>query len=386
MTPNIENSENLGTNAKPPNTAPVDTLRCLREERHCGDQESERNEEVAWRPGDSTDFNQDRAHAGLRPGRPGRPPPPRPATSCHSYSIISPSTVVDNGLVTTTLQTPALRPQYPTQLDPADASTYAESFACLAKPTRVRLLHAVAVFGREVSVGELTDQLGISQSTCSHHLRKLADTGFVRLRKQRTTTLVSVNPACCTGLPHAADAVMGMLVSSPCCPQDLPTDVTVRGLEAADWTAVRRIYAEGIATGDATFETEVPDRRSLEHSWLPEHRWVAEIDGQIAGWAAAKPVSARPVYVGVAETSVYVGDGFRGRGVGKSLLHRQVTSADDCRLWTLQTAIFPENRASIALHQSAGFRTLGMRERIGQHHGVWRDTVFLERRRADPAG
>lgn len=273
------------------------------------------------------------------------------------------------------------RPQ-PAQLDPAEASTYAEWFACLAEPTRVRLLHSVAVAGREVSVGELTEQLGISQSTCSHHLRKLADTGFVRLRKERTTTLVSVNPACCTGLPHAADAVMGTLVSRRCCPQDLPADVTVRALEPADWTAVRRIYAEGIATGDATFETDVPDRGTLDQDWLPDHRWVAEVDGQVAGWAAAKPVSSRAVYAGVAETSIYVGDGFRGRGVGKSLIHRQVTAADQGGLWTLQTGIFPENRASISLHHSAGFRTLGMRERIGWHHDTWRDTVFLERRRS----
>jgi L-amino acid N-acyltransferase YncA/DNA-binding transcriptional ArsR family regulator len=269
------------------------------------------------------------------------------------------------------------------QLAPADAARYAEWFACLAEPMRVRLLHAVAAAGREVTVGELTEQLGISQSTCSHHLRKLADVGFVHLRKERTTTLVSVNAACCTGLPHAADAVMGMLGPRPCCPEDLPDDVTVRALDPADWADVRRIYGEGIATGNATFETEVPDRRALDRSWLPEQRWVAEIDGAVVGWAAAKPASDRPVYAGVAETSLYVGEGHRGRGVGKALIHRQVTAADEAGLWTLQTAIFPENRASIALHQSAGYRTLGVRERIGRHHGQWRDTVFLERRRTD---
>ena len=270
----------------------------------------------------------------------------------------------------------------PVQLSPADAATYAEWFASLADPTRVRLLHAVAVAGRAVPVGELAEQVGISQSTCSHHIRKLADVGFVALRKDKTATLVSVNAGCCAGLPHAADAVMGMLGPRPCCPEDLPTDVTVRALEHRDWPAVRRIYAEGIATDDATFETEVPDRRALDQTWLPDHRWVAEIDGGVVGWAAAKPISSRPVYSGVAETAVYVGDGYRGRGVGKALLHRQVTAADATGLWTLQTSIFPENRASIALHQSAGYRTLGVRERIGQHHGIWRDTVFLERRRA----
>jgi L-amino acid N-acyltransferase YncA len=276
-------------------------------------------------------------------------------------------------------------PRQPAQLAPRDAATYAEWFACLAEPMRVRLLHAVAIAGREVTVGDLTEQLAISQSTCSHHLRKLADVGFVRLRKEGTSTLVSVNPACCTGLPHAADAVMGMLGPRPCCPADLPADVTVRALGPGDWPEVRRIYTEGIATGNATFETEVPERRTLDRVWLPEHRWVAEIDGRVIGWAAAKPVSDRPAYAGVAESSVYVGDGHRGRGVGKALVHRQVTAADDAGLWTLQASIFPENRAGIALHRSAGFRTLGMRERIGRHHGVWRDTVFMERRRADDA-
>lgn len=261
-----------------------------------------------------------------------------------------------------------------------DAATYAEWFACLADPTRVRLLHAVAVAGRPVTVGELTEQMHISQSTCSHHVRKLAEVGFVTVRKEGTTTLVAVNAACCAGLPHAADVVMGVLAPRPCCPEDLPADVVVRPLEAEDWPAVRQIYAEGIATGDATFETDVPSRSSLDAKWLPEHRWVAELDGRVAGWAAATAVSTRPCYSGVAETSVYVGADARGRGVGKALLHRQVTGADAGGLWTLQTSIFPENRTSLSLHHSAGFRTLGVRERIAQHHGVWRDTVFLERR------
>ena len=278
-------------------------------------------------------------------------------------------------MLTTTPQLPLLPPQ--------EAATYAEWFACLAEPMRVRLLHAVATAAGSVTVGELTAQLGISQSTCSHHVRKLAETGFVHLHKRGTATLVSVNASCCTGLPHAADAVMGAVVPRPCCPEDLPADVTVRELASPDWADVRRIYAEGIATGDATFETNVPTRASLDAHWLPRHRWVAEIDGRVAGWAAATAASTRSCYRGVAETSVYVGEDFRGRGVGKSLLHKQVTEADTADLWTLQTSIFPENRASIALHQSAGYRILGVRERIAQHHGRWRDTVFLERRRTD---
>jgi L-amino acid N-acyltransferase YncA/DNA-binding transcriptional ArsR family regulator len=281
-----------------------------------------------------------------------------------------------------TLSPPSTYRPEPPQLAAADAATYAEWFACLAEPTRVRLLHAVAIAGQEVSIGALTEQLGISQSTCSHHVRKLADVGFVQLRKDRTATLVSVNPACCTGLPHAADVVMGVLGPGPCCPETVPADVMVRAMESDDWAAVRRIYSEGIATGHATFDTTVPDRRTLDHGWLPQQRWVAEIDGQVVGWAAATPASNRPAFVGVADTQIYVGDGFRGRGVGKALIRKQVMAADAAGLWTLQASIFPENRASIALHQSAGYRTLGVRERIGQHNGIWRDTVLLERRAA----
>jgi L-amino acid N-acyltransferase YncA/DNA-binding transcriptional ArsR family regulator len=261
-----------------------------------------------------------------------------------------------------------------------EAATYAEWFASLAEPTRVRLLHIVATSPGGTTVGQLTELLGISQSTCSHHVRKLADVGFLKLHKEGTSTRVMVNPACCVGLPHAADAVMGLLAPRPCCPEDVPTDVTVRALGADDWPAVRRIYAEGIATGIATFETTVPSRASLDAKWLPDHRWVAELDGEVVGWTALSPVSTRDCYAGVAESSIYVADGHRGRGIGKALIRQQVIAADNAGLWTLQTAIFTENRASIALHHTAGYRTVGVRERIAQLNGTWHDTVLIERR------
>lgn len=261
-----------------------------------------------------------------------------------------------------------------------EAATYAEWFACLSEPNRVRLLHTVATSPGGVSVGALTELLGISQSTCSHHVRKLADVGFLKLHKEGTSTRVTVNQACCVGLPHAADAVMGLLAPRPYCPPDVPEDVTVRALEPRDWPAVRRIYAEGIATGVATFETSVPTRATLEAKWLPGHRWVAEIDGDVVGWTALSPVSTRECYAGVAESSIYVADRRRGRGIGKALIRRQVTAADTVGLWTLQTAIFTENRAGIALHHAAGYRTVGIRERIAQRGGVWHDTVLIERR------
>src|SRR3712207_6475196 len=132
----------------------------------------------------------------------------------------------------------AVLPTGAPSLTPAEAGTYASWFACPAEPMRVRLLHAVAVAGRAATVGELTEQLGISQSTCSHHVKVLADVGFVTARREGRTTLVSVNVACCSGLPHAADVVMGAYATRPCCPEDLPDDVSVRPLADEDWDDV----------------------------------------------------------------------------------------------------------------------------------------------------
>ncbi|MFV2195448.1 helix-turn-helix domain-containing GNAT family N-acetyltransferase [Nocardiopsis sp. LOL_012] len=261
-----------------------------------------------------------------------------------------------------------------------DAETYASWFACLAEPMRVRLLHAIATSPGSISVGELAKAVGIRQPTVSHHLRKLADAGFVTLTRAGTATRVAVNPACCTGLPHAADAVMGVLNTRPCCPTDLPPDVTTRPMGDADLDAVREIHSQGLATGDTAFETRVPDLSG--EGWLTGHRWVAETGGRVVGWTAAAPVSSLPAYAGVAETSVWVAEGARGRGVGKALLYRQVTEADTGGLWTLQASVPPENRAALSLHHQAGFRTVGVRERIARHRGTWRDTVLLERRRS----
>ncbi len=157
-------------------------------------------------------------------------------------------------------------------------------------------------------------------------------------------------------------------------------DVTLRPLVPQDWEDVRRIYADGIATKNATFEIEVPPVDVLETKWLPRHRWIAEVDGKLAGWAAITPTSTRDCYRGVGETSVYVDAGHSGRGIGTALVRRQIEAADEGGLWTLQTSIFPENEASLAIHRAAGFRDVGRRERIAQLDGVWRDTILLERR------
>ena len=263
-----------------------------------------------------------------------------------------------------------------------DADHYAEWFSVLADGTRVRLLHTLSTSGAgAMRVGDLAAALGISQSTCSHHVELLRKVGFVAVDKVGTSSMVSVNVACCTGLPHAADVVMGTLSSPPCCPDDLPADVTTRPTVAGDLPAVLDIYAEGLATRNATFETEVPTADQMQARWLPGASWVAELGDQVVGWTAITPVSSRECYAGVGESSVYVAEAARGRGVGKALLFTQVTEADRAGLWTLQTSIFPENRASLALHRSAGYRTLAVRTRIARLDGVWRDTVLLERRR-----
>jgi len=266
-------------------------------------------------------------------------------------------------------------------LSKADAENYAEWFALLADPTRVRLLHVLSTSpAGALRIGELAAALGVSQSTCSHHVEMLKKVGLVVVDKVGTSSMVSVNAACCTGLPHAADVIMGTLSSPPCCPEDLPADVSTRPVTDDDLPAVLSIYEEGLATRNATFETKVPTAQQLRAKWVPGLAWVAELAGEVVGWTAVMRVSARDCYAGVGETSVYVTESARGRGVGKALLYTQVMEADRAGLWTLQTSIFPENRSSLALHHSAGYRTLAVRTRIAQLDGVWRDTVLLERR------
>jgi L-amino acid N-acyltransferase YncA len=156
--------------------------------------------------------------------------------------------------------------------------------------------------------------------------------------------------------------------------------VHVRELRQEDWPAVKAIYAQGIAGGDATFEAEAPSWEDWNRSHLEGHRLVALEDGEVVGWAALAPVSERCVYAGVAEDSVYVADEAKGRGIGRALLEELVGRAERDGIWTIQAGIFPENESSIELHRRCGFRVVGTRERLGEHHGVWRDVVLMERR------
>jgi phosphinothricin acetyltransferase len=157
-------------------------------------------------------------------------------------------------------------------------------------------------------------------------------------------------------------------------------DFVIDSLQTQDWEFVRAIYLEGIATGQATFETEAPDWERWDAGHLPQCRIVARSGVGILGWAALSPVSRREVYAGVAEVSVYVAASARGFGVGGALMRALIESSERQGVWTLQSSIFPENHASVALHLKHGFREVGRRERIARRHGVWRDTIVLERR------
>lgn len=158
------------------------------------------------------------------------------------------------------------------------------------------------------------------------------------------------------------------------------TRVAVIPLEDEHWSDVAHIYAEGIATGDATFETAVPDWAAWDRAHLAAHRFVALVGGRVVGWAAVSPVSDRCVYEGVVEDSVYVAAAARGGGVGRRLLEELVASTEAAGIWTIQAGIFPENAASLRLHERAGFEVVGRRRRLGRLEGAWRDVLLVERR------
>lgn len=159
-------------------------------------------------------------------------------------------------------------------------------------------------------------------------------------------------------------------------------DCKIREMGPADWVSVKDIYREGIDTGQATFESRTPEWAGWDSKHLPFARLVAVTPNlEIAGWAALSPVSTRAVYAGVAEVSVYVAAKFRGHGVGKQLMLALISASEENGIWTLQSSIFPENAATLSLHQGSGFRVVGHRERIGRAvNGVWRDTLLMERR------
>jgi L-amino acid N-acyltransferase YncA len=158
------------------------------------------------------------------------------------------------------------------------------------------------------------------------------------------------------------------------------TRIDVRDMRSRDWPVVASIYEQGIRAGNATFETSVPTWTEWNAAHLADHRLVATSGNDIVGWAALSPVSGRCVYAGVAEDSVYVAESARGSGIGHLLLSELIAGGEAAGIWTIQAGIFPENRASLRLHHACGFRTVGLRERIGKLVGEWRDVLLLERR------
>ncbi len=158
--------------------------------------------------------------------------------------------------------------------------------------------------------------------------------------------------------------------------------IVIEAIRPEDWESVKTIYLEGIATGQATFETQAPSWEEWDRSHLSFARLVARDCGEVCGWAALSQVSSRFAYRGVAEVSIYVAGSYRGGGIGRSLLDRLIVESERNGIWTLQAVVFAENKATLALHRGCGFREVGYRERIGKLSGTWRNTLLFERRSA----
>ncbi|MFD8500825.1 helix-turn-helix domain-containing GNAT family N-acetyltransferase [Amycolatopsis sp. NPDC059657] len=261
-------------------------------------------------------------------------------------------------------------------LDRESAQTYAGWFRALADPTRVQILNLLAA-GAPLTVGQLVDQVAVGQSTVSAHLKVLTEARFVLAESRGTARFYQVNQRCVAGLAAAADVVMAG--PRPAVPAGSAIRIVPATEDHAD--AILAIYQAGLDTGEASFETTAPDWATWDATRMRSHRFVALDDtDRVLGWIAVTPVSSRCVYAGVVEHSVYVDPGAHGRGVGIALLNRLIASTEADGIWTIQSGIFPENTASLALHRRAGFREVGIRERVGAHHGRWRDVVLVERR------
>jgi L-amino acid N-acyltransferase YncA/DNA-binding transcriptional ArsR family regulator len=270
----------------------------------------------------------------------------------------------------------------------AEAEDYAAWFRALADGTRVKIVSLLARHGRPMKVGEIVAAVQVGQSTVSQHLKVLTAVRFVLAERRGTARYYRINAAGVGRFPTAAALVGGLAAPLP--DLDLPQlaafpgpiGLAVRPMCAADAERVLAVYQAGLDEGDASFETQVPSWEAFDAARLPGHRHVATADdtGELLGWVAAVPVSSRGVYAGVVEHSVYVTPGARGRGVGGALLQALIDSTEAAGIWTIQSGIFPENTASLRLHERKRFRVVGIRERLGRQHGRWRDVVLVERR------
>ena len=273
----------------------------------------------------------------------------------------------------------------------AEAEDYAAWFRALADGTRVKIVSLLARHGRPMKVTEIVAAVQVGQSTVSQHLKVLAAVRFVLAERRGTARYYRINAACVSSFPTAAALVGGLAAPLPDRPDQEflplppfpgPIGLGIRPMLPADAEQVLAVYQSGLDAGDASFETAAPSWDAFDAARLPGHRHVATADdtGELLGWAAVSPVSGRTVYAGVVEHSVYVTPEARGRGVGGALLEALIDSTEAAGIWTIQSGIFPENTASLRLHGRTGFRIVGVRERIGCHHGRWRDVVLVERR------
>jgi L-amino acid N-acyltransferase YncA/2-polyprenyl-3-methyl-5-hydroxy-6-metoxy-1,4-benzoquinol methylase len=253
-------------------------------------------------------------------------------------------------------------------LSPAKPRVLAEAFRVLRPGGRIGVSDIIASEGLDPAQRAEAERLtGCTTGTLttSEYRNLLLDAGFVRI------TITATNDAA----PGLHSAIVQAVRPAA------PGGVLIRPMRPADAEQVLAIYQAGLDTGQASFETTAPAWDAFDQSRLPRHRHVAvSITGNVLGWAAATPVSPRPVYRGVVEHSIYVHPDARGRGIGAALLDALTGSTEADGIWTIQTAIFPENTTSLQLHQQAGFRVVGTRHRIGSHHGQWRDVTLLERR------
>ena len=270
------------------------------------------------------------------------------------------------------------------------AEDYAAWFRALADGTRVKIVSLLARHGRPMKVGEIVAAVQVGQSTVSQHLKVLSAVRFVLAERRGTARYYRINDACVNLFPTAADLVGGLAAPDPGQPgadtvlgaPSGPDRVKIRPMRESDAGRVLAVYQAGLDSGEASFETSAPSWEAFDAAKLPGHRHVAEAEdtGEVLGWVAASAVSGRCAYAGVVEHSVYVSPTARHRGVGAALLQALIDSTEAAGIWTIQSGIFPENIASIRLHQRKGFRVVGIRERIGRQRGRWRDVVLVERR------
>jgi L-amino acid N-acyltransferase YncA/precorrin-6B methylase 2 len=245
----------------------------------------------------------------------------------------------------------------------------AEAFRVLRPGGRLGVTDVIAADGTDPAVrAEAERRTGCAAGTvtAARYRHQLLAAGF---------TGISITAAADAGGGLSSAIVQAVRPAAP-------AGVLIRPMRAADADGVLAVYQAGLDTGQASFETAVPAWEAFDAAKLPLHRHVAADagTGRVLGWVAVSPVSGRCVYAGVVEHSVYVHPGHLGRGIGRALLSALIASSQDAGIWTVQSGVFPENTASLRLHERAGFRVVGVRERVGCHHGRWRDVVLIERR------